>query len=248
MIMRADHADGFFLIQNEPARDERLSLAARGLLVYMLSMSDDWVFSISGLMQAQKLSRQTVVNLVKELENAGYLIIKKEQDKLGRFTGKSWAVYELPQNRSPENRNTEKQTTAEPVVYKTDIRQNRSSVFQTNKKDQYIERPIYKKDQRVNSNTRTREKFTPPTLEEVTAYCQERQNNVDPQRWLDHYTSNGWKVGKNPMKDWKAAVRTWERSCFNDKPAKPAPHPQKRDSKIDEALQIALQRAEGGAV
>ncbi len=51
-----------------------------------------------------------------------------------------------------------------------------------------------------------------PTLDEVKAYCTERKNNVDPERWFDYYTSNGWKVGKNPMKDWKAAVRTWERS------------------------------------
>lgn len=51
-----------------------------------------------------------------------------------------------------------------------------------------------------------------PTLEEVKAYCSERGNKVDPERFIDYYTSNGWKVGKNPMKDWKAAVRTWERS------------------------------------
>ena len=50
-----------------------------------------------------------------------------------------------------------------------------------------------------------------PTLEEVKDYCKERGNKVDPERWFDYYTSNGWKVGKNPMKDWKAAVRTWER-------------------------------------
>jgi hypothetical protein len=52
--------------------------------------------------------------------------------------------------------------------------------------------------------------FTKPTLEEIKAYCSERGNYVDPQTWLDHYTSNGWKVGKNSMVDWKAAVRTWE--------------------------------------
>lgn len=50
-----------------------------------------------------------------------------------------------------------------------------------------------------------------PTLEEVKEYCSERGNKVDPERWFDYYTSNGWKVGKNPMRDWKAAVRTWER-------------------------------------
>lgn len=55
-------------------------------------------------------------------------------------------------------------------------------------------------------------RFTPPSLEEVEDYCLERGNSVDPERFLDYYTSNGWKVGKNTMKDWKAAVRTWEKS------------------------------------
>lgn len=54
--------------------------------------------------------------------------------------------------------------------------------------------------------------FYKPSLEEVTAYCSERGNDVNPQSWLDYYTSNGWKVGRNSMKDWKAAVRTWERN------------------------------------
>lgn len=63
-----------------------------------------------------------------------------------------------------------------------------------------------------------RKRFTPPTLEEVKAYCAERNNNVDAARFIDYYTANGWKVGKNSMKDWKATVRTWERNNF----AKPA--------------------------
>lgn len=54
--------------------------------------------------------------------------------------------------------------------------------------------------------------FTPPTESEVRAYCLERGNQVDAARFVDYYTANGWKVGKNPMKDWKAAVRTWERT------------------------------------
>lgn len=57
-------------------------------------------------------------------------------------------------------------------------------------------------------------KFIKPTLDDVSKYCVERGNSVDPERWLNHYTSNGWMVGKNKMKDWKAAVRTWEKSSF----------------------------------
>ena len=58
-------------------------------------------------------------------------------------------------------------------------------------------------------------RFIKPTLEDVQAYCQERNKGVDAQKWYDYYSANGWKVGKNPMKDWKAAVRTWERSGSN---------------------------------
>ena len=55
-------------------------------------------------------------------------------------------------------------------------------------------------------------RFAPPTLEEVKEYCSERGNGVDAQRFVDFYEMKGWMVGKNKMKDWKAAVRTWERS------------------------------------
>lgn len=56
--------------------------------------------------------------------------------------------------------------------------------------------------------------YVRPTLEEVSAYCVTRQNHVDPEKWFDYYTSNGWRVGRNSMKDWKAAVRTWEKNGF----------------------------------
>jgi hypothetical protein len=62
-------------------------------------------------------------------------------------------------------------------------------------------------------------RFVPPTVDEVRAYCRERQNGVDAERFIDYYTSNGWFVGKNKMKDWKAAVRTWERNNYGNKNA-----------------------------
>ena len=55
-------------------------------------------------------------------------------------------------------------------------------------------------------------KFKKPSLEEVQEYCKERNNNINPEHFIDYYESNGWKVGKNPMKDFKAAIRTWERN------------------------------------
>ena len=57
--------------------------------------------------------------------------------------------------------------------------------------------------------------FVKPTLEEVRAYCRERANRIDPEAFVDHYESNGWKVGgKAPMKDWRAAIRNWEKHGY----------------------------------
>lgn len=58
-------------------------------------------------------------------------------------------------------------------------------------------------------------KFKKPTLKEVQDYCKERNNNVDAELFINYYESNGWKVGKNKMKSWKASVRTWERNKVN---------------------------------
>lgn len=64
-------------------------------------------------------------------------------------------------------------------------------------------------------NEKNGKKFVAPTIEQLREYCSERKNAVDPERFHDHYTSNGWVVGKSKMKDWQAAVRKWERSDFN---------------------------------
>lgn len=56
---------------------------------------------------------------------------------------------------------------------------------------------------------KTGSRFTPPTIEEVRAYAKEKGYNIDPEHFVDYYTSNGWRVGRNPMKDWRATVRTW---------------------------------------
>lgn len=74
-------------------------------------------------------------------------------------------------------------------------------------------------DTKANKSPTKTKRFVKPTLSEIEQYCIERNNNVDAQHFYDYYESNGWKVGKNAMKDWKACVRTWERNGY-DKPIK----------------------------
>lgn len=78
----------------------------------------------------------------------------------------------------------------------------------------------------INDNTlsnKETKKFKKPTLEEVREYCQSRGNGVDPETFINFYESKGWMVGKTPMKDWKAAVRTWEQRSPSRTPKPSAP-------------------------
>lgn len=84
-------------------------------------------------------------------------------------------------------------------------------------------------------------RFTPPTVEEVSAYCRERGNSVDAERFCDFYASKGWKVGKEPMKDWKAAVRTWEKRDSEENPKEKKP----QSFEVDDFFAKALQKSYG---
>ena len=80
-------------------------------------------------------------------------------------------------------------------------------------KDIEIEKEIHSS---AKSTTTKRKRFEKPTLSEIKEYCIERNNNVDAQHFYDYYESNGWKVGKNAMKNWQAAVRTWEKNSYTN--------------------------------
>jgi predicted phage replisome organizer len=98
--------------------------------------------------------------------------------------------------------------------------------------DKDIDREIEKKKK---ADKPARAHFTKPTIEEVQAYCRERGNSVDANRFVDYYEANGWKVGKNPMKDWKAAIRTWEKNGYST--------PQKAQSSVTGTLDFEAMEA-----
>lgn len=88
----------------------------------------------------------------------------------------------------------------------------RNEAYQDKDKEQDKDKDKEKEIKKTTPNGVAKEssRFLPPTLEEVTAYCRERNNGVNPEKFINYYSSNGWMVGRNKMKDWKAAVRNWE--------------------------------------
>ena len=112
-----------------------------------------------------------------------------------------------------------------------------------------IKKSNIKKDN-VNNTPSEYRRFTPPTEDEVRAYCKERGNSVNSQKFIDFYSSKGWKVGNQPMKDWKACVRTWEQRDSNSNvrqiPVNPAQaYSQRTYSEPGETLEELMKRVEG---
>ena len=103
-----------------------------------------------------------------------------------------------------------------PKSSESDEKQKKQMLLDESKDKQ--KNPVYE-DEYVNVNDKDKKisirRFTPPTLEEVQGYIQEQGYAVDAHRFIDFYSSKGWMVGKNKMKDWRAAIRGW---ASRDKP------------------------------
>lgn len=110
--------------------------------------------------------------------------------------------------KTADNSGDDKQTVA-----------NASNSKQTvpNDSKEYQTVAIRKEENRKEEKTKESKRniFIPPTVEEVKAYCNEKGSSIDPEQFIDYYTARGWMLNKNQkMKDWKAAVRTWERNDY----------------------------------
>ena len=123
-------------------------------------------------------------------------VTKKSTSKFTIYTINNYADYQACDKQSDKRATNERQTSDKPS-YTKKVRSKEYTPYNPPQGDEGVS---------------VSKRFVPPTPEEVNAYCQERHNGIDGSEFCDFYTSKGWKVGKNPMKDWKAAVRTWERS------------------------------------
>lgn len=203
-VFRIEKNKNYTSMANYHFYDKSLSWKAKGILSNMLSLPDDWDYSMAGLAALTSDGMSATRAAIKELEEHGYLERRPIREN-GKFVDWEYLIYENPQAEKPLAENPQVEN---PVVEnRTQLNTN-----QSNTKKQSTNQSSTKG---IGASPRAR--FVPPTLEEVKAYCDERQNNVDAQKFIDYYTSNGWQVGKNKMRDWKAAVRTWERNGYDNK-------------------------------
>ena len=177
-----------------------------------------FIFQDKYLKRLEKLSDQEVGRLVRALSK--YHATGETQELKGRECGYydfiKADIDEIEQayKKKCQNMKREQLPATDPNCTQLPATADNKNInININKKDNV-------KENNLTVVKEKRQRFSPPTVDEVKAYCRERQNKVDPQRFVDFYAAKGWKVGNTPMKDWKAAVRTWEQRDGNITPLK----------------------------
>lgn len=183
----------FTVIRNSIFKDKTLSIKAKGMACQLLSLPPTWEYSVRGLVGISNDGEASVRSALSELEEHGYL--RREQNREeGKFGKSKYVITDMLKSEKPfvENPLAENPSAENHAQYNTK---------ELNTKE---------------SNTK-RYVFIKPTIEDIEDYINEKGYRVDAHKFYDYYESNGWKVGKNPMKDWKAAIRNWARNDY-DKP------------------------------
>lgn len=190
------------------------------------------VTSVATIAGRNGLTIQQVRTALNKLEKTGE--INKQS------TNKNTLIIVLNYERYQEFEDTENDNCQQTDnIQTTNKQQSNNNQITTNKNVKNI-----KNDKNVKKEGKPTERFTPPTLEEVQAYCSERNNNVDTEKFIDYYTANGWLVGgKSKMKDWKAAVRTWEKNGFAEK-RKPGQISRKPSYDLEQIKRDAMMNTE----
>ena len=196
-VLRKEKKNNFTVIDNAIFKDRTLSFKAKGLLCQMLSLPDGWEYSVKGLAALASDKYSAITSGLKELEEAGYF--RREQ----RFDNGKFAGYEYIISETPCTNNSDFTFSENPISENT-ISENPT---QLNTKES------------ITNQSRTKDIDTrhqiPPKIEMVQAYINDHGYNVDAQSFMDFYDSKGWFVGKNKMKDWQAAVRTWSKNEYS---------------------------------
>ena len=172
------------------------SAEALAIWVYLITKPEDWVARKSDIMGKLKLGADRYGKAIAELKELGLIEAVTLRTEDGKMAGRRIIVKHSPRSS-------------------TEVPENRTSGIPEAREIRTLKDTDSKSITKADKGEK-RKRFVAPRVDEVKSYCEERDNGIDPEAFIDHYESKGWMVGKNRMKDWKAAVRNWERSRKND--------------------------------
>lgn len=210
-VFRVHKTRDFTVMSNHHLRDKNLTLKAKGLLSVILSLPDDWKYSIAGLAAICKEGTSAIKSALQELTDAGYVTVTKlypNQTETGRIEY-VYDIHEQPQ--APRKQGVENLPLESQQV---------ENQAQLSTEEPSTDKPTTKK-----------KNICHPTIEGVKAYVQEKGYHFDPQHFYDYYEASGWHFSNGkPIKSWKQCCVTWERNSRN----KDDPHKSKEISGISD--------------
>ena len=189
-VFRVHKNKNYTTMSNYHLQDKNLSLKAKGLLSLMLSLPNNWDYSVRGLEKICTETKDTINGILNELERNNYLVRTRIYCN-GKISHWEYNIYE--NNLHPKNQDIEKQD-----IENYDINKILNNKILNNKKEMYKEKP---------------------TLEEIKDYCLNvRHNKVDYKKFYDYFTEGNWVDSKgNKVKNWKQKVITWEKNTTDKK-------------------------------
>jgi len=195
----------YAIIPADVRYDERLKLLSRILYGEITALCNEKGFCWAGnryFADLYKSSIQTISSCINQLKECGYITVTFQYKENTKEVDKR--IIQI--NDIPREENLK----GSSKFFEGGIQENLKGGIQENLKDNNT-RFNNTLNNTINISSG---RFFPPSIEEVEKYCKERNNSVDPGAFIDYYTSKDWMIGKNKMKDWKAAVRTWERNNY----------------------------------
>lgn len=196
-VIRVEKTKNYTVMSNYHLKEKNMSLKAKGLLSVMLSLPDNWDYTIAGLSAICKENETAIKSALKELQNFGYLhIVKKlpNQTKSGRIEYE-YIVYETPKQEG------EKQGVENLGVEFLGVENQRQ--LNTNK---------------LNTNNKIlNNKNKYPSLEEIEIYIKDKQLKVNGKQFYDYFTEGNWVDSKgNKVKNWKQKLLTWNKYSIKE--------------------------------
>ena len=199
-ILKSIVKNQFSIIPNEVIRDKTLSHSEYRLLIYLYSLPDNWKINQSYLASELETTRNKINQRLASIKKQGYLDIEKNS-KSNKEEVDYLYILKVP--------DTPKLDTPKLGAPKTGTYIN-NNINNTNNINNELNNII------ITPQTKSKT-FIKPSLEEINNFILENNLKVNAEHFYDYYESNGWKVGKNSMKDWKATLRNWNRNNFNEK-------------------------------
>ena len=217
-ILRIKKTNNYTVMSNYHFKEKDMSLKAKGLLSLMLSLPEDWDYSIDGLAKLSKDGKDSVMSALAELEKFNYLIRTQTKDEDGKFAGYDYDVYEEPYTEKPftENPNTEKPNTENPQQLNTnplstyvDKNTNNKKEEKSHAKDRSIDDVINEQDEKlrlplkeyIKMRKAIKKPITTHGLELAIAKLKGLSKNINEQIEIVNLSvMNSWQ-GLFPLKD-----------------------------------------------